>query len=126
MQINLKPTTSSSAAVIAIQKELEQFSQTGLATEDLAEARKYLAGSIPIRECFNLEKLTHFIFHGFNELNEIDLLTRTQKIMAALGSNDINQFISHLFKPQNAAIVVAGPRQLIKQIHPIREVTEPD
>ena len=126
MQINLKPSTSSSAAVTAIQNELDQFSQAGLATEDLAEARRYLAGNIATRECFNLDKLTHFLLHGFNELNEIDLLTRTEKIMMALSSNDINQFISHMFKPQNAAVVVAGPGQLIKQVHPTREAAEPD
>ena len=126
MQINLKSTASSAAAVAAVQNELEQFSQTGLAAEDLAEARKYLTGNIPIRECFNLDKLARFVFHGFDELNEIDLLTRTQKIMTTLNSNDINQFISRMFKPQNAALVVAGPKQLIKQIHPSHETVDPD
>jgi predicted Zn-dependent peptidase len=126
MQINLKPNNSSATAVNAIQNELEQFGQTGLTAEDLTEARKYLAGSIPVRECFNLDKLSHFVFHGFDELNEIDLLTRTQKIMAALSSNDINQFISNMFMPQNSSVVVAGPKQLIKQVHPVHEIAEPD
>lgn len=126
MNIRLKLGTSSAAAITAIQKELEEFGQTGLTAQDLAEARRYLAGSIPIRECFNLDKLTRFVFRGYNELNEIDLLTKTKKIMMALRSDDMNQFISHLFKPQDATLVVAGPRQLIKQVHPILQTTEPD
>jgi predicted Zn-dependent peptidase len=126
MNIRLKPGTSSAAAITAIQQELEEFGQTGLTSQDLNEARRYLAGSLALQECFNLDKLTRFVFRGYNELNEIDLLTKTKKIMTALRSDDMNQFISNLFKPQSATLVVAGPRQLIKQVHPISQATEPD
>ena len=37
---------------------LAQFSKCGLRQEEVLEAKKYLIGSIPVKECSNLEELT--------------------------------------------------------------------
>ena len=63
--------------------------------------------------------LTHFVFRGITELNEIEPMVKVQKVINTLKYEDINEFIARIFKPQIASIVVAGPKDLIKQIHPV-------
>ncbi len=43
------------------------------------EAKKYLIGSIPVKECSDLEKLTSYTFQGVNDLNEIAPIIKMQK-----------------------------------------------
>lgn len=126
IQIYLTPKNMSSDAVTAIQKELKQFGQTGMTPEEFAEAKKYLSGNIPIKECFNLDGLTRFVFRGLSEFNELEPLAKIDTIMATLNFEDVNQFIVRLFKPQAASVIVAGPRQLIKQVHAPRDENESD
>ena len=76
MHIYLTPKNMSSDAVTAIQTELKRFSQTGITPEEFAEAKKYLSGNIPIKECFNLDGLTRFAFRGLSEFNELEPLAK--------------------------------------------------
>ncbi len=117
MQLNLKPQSSSLAAVSAIQNALTEFSKCGLRQEEVAEAKRYLIGNIPIKDCFDLSGLTQFIFRGINELNEIEPMSRVQRIINSMKYEDINEFIARIFKPHLASIVVAGPKELTKEVH---------
>ena len=45
-----------------------------------------------------------------------------QKSINSLKYEDINEFIAKIFKPESAALVVAGPRELIKQIRPVQQI----
>ncbi len=119
LNIHLLPKSSSSATVGAVQNVFLQFCKCGLRQEEVSEAKKYLIGSIPVKECSNLEQLTRFEFHGITELNEIAPIIKMQKTINSLKYEDINEFIAKVFKPESSALIVAGPRELIKQVRPV-------
>jgi zinc protease len=121
LNVHLPPRSSSATTVSAIQTILSQFSKCGLRQEEVAEAKKYLIGSIAVKECSDLEELTVYTFRGINELNEITPIIKMQKTINSLKYEEINEFITKIFKPDSAALVVAGPRELIKQVRPLQQ-----
>ncbi len=122
LDLHLPAESSSSATVSAIQSVLSQFSKCGLRQEEVLEAKKYLIGSIPVKECSNLKELTHFAFRAVTELNEIAPIISMQKTINSLKYEDINEFIAKTFKPESSVLVVAGTRELIKKIRPVPQI----
>jgi hypothetical protein len=126
LNIHLLPKASSLAVVSTIQKLLSEFTKCGLRQEEFIEAKKYLTGSIPVKECSNLEELSRYTLRGVDELNEITPIIAMQKTINSLKYEDINEFIARTFKPESASLVVAGPRELIKQIRPLQRTEASD
>ncbi len=118
MQVHLQPKSSSAVAITAIQDGMTEFTKCGLRQDEVLEAKRYLIGNIPVKDCANLDGLSQFIFRSVVELNEIEPMARVQRIINGLKYEDINEFIASIFKPQLASIVVAGPKELIKQVRP--------
>ncbi len=40
----------------------------------------------------------------------------------SLKYEEINEFIAKIFRPESAALVVAGPRDLIRQVRPVQQI----
>jgi len=111
--------SSASNSVAAIQNELKQYGRTGLTVQELTEAKRYLLGSIPVTRMSNLESLSKFYLEGLLQRKEPEPFGKIASAIRAATLDSVNKFIMSGFKPDQAAVVVAGNRQLIKQVHPV-------
>lgn len=111
---------SSGDSIAAIQNELKHYGNSGLTMAELIEAKRYLLGAIPVNRMANLESLNKFELEGLVQRREPDPLAKDLSAVRAASLDSVNKFIFGAFKPDQATLVVAGSRQLIKQIHPVR------
>jgi zinc protease len=111
---------SSSSSISAIQNELKHYGKTGLTNQELTEAKRYLLGAIPVNQMSNLEDLSKFHLDALVQRKEVDPFSEAAAEIRIATLESINSFIANGFKPDQAALVVAGNRQLIKQVHPAR------
>lgn len=111
---------SSSSSVASIQTELKRYSKAGLTAQELIEAKRYLLGSIPVNRMSNLEALGKFYLEGLLQRREPEPFSKVATAIRSASLEAVNKFILSGFKPDQAALVVAGNRQMIKQLHPVR------
>jgi zinc protease len=111
-------TNSASSSVASIQNELKHYSKAGITVQELTEAKRYLLGSIPVNRMANLETLSKFYLEGLLQRREPEPFAKVAAAIRAASLDSVNKFIMSGFKPDQAALVVAGNRQLIKQVHP--------
>jgi len=109
---------SSSSVVTAIQTELKKFSKAGLTQEELIEAKRYLLGSIPVSQMSNLDGLCRTTLESFEQRDELSPLIKTSASIRGATLDSVNKFVANNFKPDQAAVVVAGSRQFMSQVHP--------
>ncbi|PWU02789.1 MAG: hypothetical protein C5B53_01265, partial [Candidatus Melainabacteria bacterium] len=112
--------SSASNSVAAIQNELKQYGKTGLTVQELTEAKRYLLGSIPVNRMSNLESLSKFYLESLLQRKEPEPFGKIANAVRAATLDSVNKFIMNSFKPDQVAVVVAGNRQLIRQVHPVR------
>jgi zinc protease len=110
---------SSSSSIASIQNELKHYGKAGLTVQELTEAKRYLLGSIPVSRMSNLETLSNFYLEGLVQRKELEPFARASVAIRLASLDSVNKFIFGGFKPDQAAVVVAGSRQLIKQVHPV-------
>jgi zinc protease len=110
---------SSSSSIATIQNELKHYGKTGITVQELIEAKRYLLGSIPVNRMSNLEKLSKFYLEGMLQHKEAEPYGKVASSIRAASLESVNKFIMGGFKPDQAAVVVAGSRQLIKQVHSV-------
>lgn len=116
---------SSSSSVASIQTELKRYSKAGLTAQELIEAKRYLLGSIPVNRMSNLEALGKFYLEGLLQRREPEPFSKVATAIRSASLEAVNKFILSGFKPDQAALVVAGNRQMIKQLHPVRAEAAP-
>lgn len=103
-------------SVQTIKRELRQLSKTGVTPEEFAEVRRYLIGSIGVRDESTLYRVAR---------NELDLAQHGgtvdgyAAVVASLKSataDSVNRVIRTSFKPEQATLVIAGSAQSIRAV----------
>jgi zinc protease len=110
--------SSASNSVAAIQNELKHYGKAGLTLPELTEAKRYLLGSIPVNRMSNLDNLCKFYLEGLLQRKEPEPFAKMAESIRTASLESVNKFILGGFKPDQAAVVVAGNRQLVRQVHP--------
>lgn len=111
-------SSTASSAVDSIQNELKKFTKNGLTAEELIEAKRYLLGSIPVAQMSNLDAVCRATMESFEERDELSPLAKTAAAIRGATLDSVNRFILTNFKPDQAAVVVAGNKQVIHQVKP--------
>jgi zinc protease len=109
---------SASQAVQAIQNELNRFAKSGLTQEELIESKRYLLGHIPVAGMSDLDSLCHTTLDSFEKRDELSPLAKTAGEIRSATLEAVNRFVENNFKPDQAALIVAGNKQIIRQLHP--------
>ena len=114
-------STNESNAVHAIQTELTKFTKTGITQEELIESKRYLLGSILVSQMANLDTISHTTLESFEQRDELSPLVKTSGLIRSATLDSVNRFVTNNFKPDQAAVIVVGNKQLIHQVHPISQ-----
>ncbi len=117
LSLPLSASAGSPDAVFAIQNELKRFAASGITMREFNEAKRYLLGAIPISQTANLQQLSESILDHFVAFGNVNSFVREPLIFSDVSLDSVNKYIAARFKPENSSLVVAGSRQLIKQIH---------
>jgi predicted Zn-dependent peptidase len=108
-----------SNAVRAIQTELTKFTKSGITQEELIESKRYLLGSILVGQMANLDTISRTTLESFEQRDELSPLVKTSALIRTATLDSVNHFVENNFKPDQAAVIVVGNKQLIHQVHPI-------
>jgi zinc protease len=111
-------SANESNAVQAIQTELTKFTKSGLTQEELIESKRYLLGYILVSQMANLDTLSRTTLESFEQRDELSPLVKTSAAIRSATLDSVNRFVANNFKPDQAAVVVVGNKQLIRQVHP--------
>lgn len=104
------------SSVQTIKQELRQLSRSGVTASETAEVRRYLLGSIGVRDQSTLSRVAR---------NELDLAQHGgtvdgyAAVMASLKSatvESVNRVIRTAFKPEQCTLVVTGSAQSIRAV----------
>jgi len=106
-------------AVHAIQTELTKFTKSGVTQEELIESKRYLLGSILVNQMSNLDTISRTTLESFEQRDELSPLVKTSALIRTATLDSVNRFVANNFKPDQAAVVVVGNKQVIHQVHPI-------
>lgn len=103
-------------SVQTLKRELKQLSRNGVTAEEFAEVRRYLSGSMAVKDESTLYRVAR---------NELDLAQHGGTVdgYAAVMSNlrntsvdSVNRVIRTAFKPEQSTLVVAGSAQSIRAV----------
>lgn len=102
--------------VSSIQNELAKFVRSGLSAEELAEVKRYLLNALPVREMANTTEAAKTSLDASLQGAPADYVTTLLSDIRATTPDSINKYIRTDFKPEQASLVVAGPRQAIRDL----------
>jgi zinc protease len=114
--------------VSSIQNELAKFVRSGLSAEELAEVKRYLLNALPVREMANTTEAAKTSLDASLQGAPADYVTTLLSDIRATTTDSINKYIRTDFKPEQASLVVAGPRQAIRDLRGstgVNQSTEP-
>lgn len=106
-------------AVKTIQSELKTFGRTGVTPHEFSEVRLYLAGAIPVRFMANAELAARTTLESLLLENKVDPLPELIDGVKQATVEKLNRFITDVFRPNRASLVIAGTKQAIGQVHGI-------
>ena len=93
---------------LAIQTELKRFAKSGITAEELAEVKRYLASSLPVRMMPSCTEAAKHVLTEYLQDSESNI---PWQLISRIRSSDlttINNFIKNEFKPDQSILIVAG------------------
>lgn len=104
-----------------IEGELKRFSKQGVSESELAEAKLFMYGGLPVRWMSNSHLAARTILETLVLSNQPNPLPELTAGIKAVSLEGLNKFIKEKFKPERASLVVAGTKQTIGQIHGLKQ-----
>ncbi len=115
--LTVSPEASAVPYVVRrLQDELRNFSRNGVTPQEVAEAKLYLSGAIPVRSMSTIDAVADNVLASVLQDGEPDYLFRMLASVRTASVESINRIIRSIFKPDQASLVVAGSSQTISAL----------
>ena len=92
-----------------IKNEINTLSKTGVTQDELADAKKYLTGSFPLR-FLSSEKIASMLVNIQLEGLGIEFLENRNKLINEISLESINELASEIMEPDKLLTVVVGAK----------------
>jgi len=115
--ISLSPEPNAVPYVVrTMQNELRSFTKNGVNQQEVTEAKRYLAGAIPVRSMSTIGSVSKNILDSVLQGGDPDYLARVMAGIKTATTESVNKLIRNTFKPDQASLVVAGSGQAITAV----------
>jgi predicted Zn-dependent peptidase len=94
---------------VALQTELKKFSKSGITADELAEVKRFLASTLPLRMMPSSSEAAKHVLTEYLQDSEANIPWQLISRIRAADLNTVNAFIKNEFKPDLSVLIVAGP-----------------
>jgi zinc protease len=94
---------------VALQTELKKFSKSGITADELAEVKRFLASTLPLRMMPSSSEAAKHVLTEYLQDSEVNIPWQLISRIRAADLNTVNAFIKNEFKPDLSVLIVAGP-----------------
>jgi zinc protease len=99
-----------------VQNELRNFTRNGVTQQDVTEVKRYLLGAIPVRSMSSIDAASTTILESVLQGGDPDYAGQILSQLKLVTAESVNKLIHSTFKPEQAALVVAGSSQSITAV----------
>lgn len=101
-------------SVRTIKNELKQIAKVGVTPEEFTEAKRYLLGSLPVRNQSTLGAVSSSMLDSYEHSDTINGYNAEIASVKLATVDSVNKVIRTSFRPEQSTIVIAGGGQSIK------------